>query len=296
MSSSTAFLASVGGSSLSGGPIVFNITPSVSGLSTWSVGANGPLNLSSGTYTITPTTDFNANVVMWGAAGGNHFGNPGGAGGCSIGTVRFLAGVSYRFIVGNPGTANGSGRAAPGSGGGTGIEMVSGSLPIMVAGGGAGAKGVGPGGRGPGAGGGESGQNGDPTGAGGFGGSQAGPGAGGNGGRRVGASGVGRNGGAGNTGSFHAAGGTGFGDGGFGTYNGGDDGSTGGGGGYYGGGEGGGDSGAFAGGGGSGHINSTYVTGATYTGYFEIPPLSSHPNRGNAGYSDNNGRIYLSGA
>lgn len=261
------------------------LSPAVTGKTTWDFSADGPLTLSTnGTWTFTPSSTVKLQVKMWGAGGGvpsYGAGYNGGAGGYSNGSITFLAGTTYQLIVGQGGSGVGANRNAGAGGGGTGIQFSTGSVPILVAGGGGGGYSLT--GRRAGAGGGSSGQSGDTPG-GGAGGSQVGPGAGGVSSRRTGAAGSGRNGGQLGTGSFAAAGGTGFGKGGDGAFNAGDAGSGGGGGGYYGGGEGGGDVAAFGGGGGSGYINATYVeNGFTLTGNFEVPANSSDAHRGTAG-------------
>jgi len=278
----------------------FNISPAVSGKSTWYPAADGPLALTTqGTWTVTPIANFVANVAMWGGGGGSvSYGADayGGAGGATTGKIQFANGVAMTFIVGGGGGGGAANRNAAGGGAGTGIEFAANSSSIMVAGGGGGGYG-GPGRR-AGAGGGTNGQNADP--GGGYGGTQTAAGAGGSSSRRTGASGVGRNGGQGGTGSLAFPGGIGYGNGGFGSYNGGDAGSGGGGGGYWGGGEGGGDAGGFAGGAGSGYFNTGVVTlGNTVAGNYQNVALSSDFRRGNAGTpgvngtSGANGKIYL---
>jgi hypothetical protein len=282
----------------------FSISPAVNGQSNIALTTGSTLNLTTnGAYTITPLGDFSANVQVWGAGGGGYGSGTGGGGGYSTGIIAFKSGVQYNVVVGSAGASTPSGRAASGAGAGSGIEFKSNSTAIIVAGGGGGSAGGGPAeARGGGGGGGTTGQNALSVGAGGYGGTQSAAGAGGNGGRRTGASGSGRNGGGGNTGSPAAAGGVGFGNGGIGTYNGGDQGSGGGGGGYWGGGEGGGDAGGFGGGGGSGYINTNVVTsGNTQQANYRWSPntspnfLSTFGNGGLGTASGNNGAIIITG-
>jgi hypothetical protein len=88
--------------------IVFNISPSVNGASTWDTTANGPLTIdTTGTYTITPQTDMNANVILWGAGGGgchedfsHQLKANGGGGGSASGFVKMYANTSYTIRVG----------------------------------------------------------------------------------------------------------------------------------------------------------------------------------------------------
>jgi hypothetical protein len=273
----------------------FSISPAVNGQSNIALTTGSTFNITTnGAYTLTPLGDFSANVQVWGAGGGGYGGGTGGGGGYSTGIISFKNGVQYNVVVGSAGASTPSGRAASGAGAGSGIEFKTNSDPIIVAGGGGGSAGGGPGqSRGGAGGGGPTGQNALSVGAGGYGGTQSAAGAGGYGGRRAGASGSGRNGGGGNTGSPAAAGGVGFGNGGIGTYNGGDQGSGGGGGGYWGGGEGGGDAGGFGGGGGSGFINTNVVTsGNTQQANYRWTPNTSpqySPSIGNGGLGTSNG-------
>ena len=53
---------------------IFDISPAVSGLTTWDLDVNGALNLSTaGTWTITTTAPFSASVKMWGGGAGYGF-------------------------------------------------------------------------------------------------------------------------------------------------------------------------------------------------------------------------------
>lgn len=290
-------------------PMTFTISPAVSGKTTWDLLADGPLDLSTaGTWTITPTMNFSANVIMWGAAGGSiSYGptNTAGAGGSSNGFISFVSGTGYSFIVGGGGQGGTANRNGGGGGAGSGIDFSSNSTSIMVAGGGGGGYGAAPY---AGAGGGTSGEtcpnNGDCNGGGG--GTQSAAGNGGTGARRTGIGGSGRNGGggAGGTapqGSVWFTGGTGYGQGGYGSQNTLDAGSGGGGGGYFGGGGGGGNLGGNGGGGGSGYIHPTIVTGGTTTAgtngttaNVNDPKRGSAGNPVNGGSAGNPGKIYMS--
>lgn len=92
----------------------FNISPSYSGNTSWSL-QNNPLNIgATGVYDITPTRNFTATIKMWGAGGApggtytssyppsTGFG-PGGGGGYSTGTYNFVAGTTYRIVIGRGG-------------------------------------------------------------------------------------------------------------------------------------------------------------------------------------------------
>jgi len=93
----------------------FTISPAVSGISTWDTSINGALILDTyGTWTITPNSSMNANVVMWGAGGGGATGSidgstvphrsmRGGGGGSANGFMILDAGTSYIVRVGRGG-------------------------------------------------------------------------------------------------------------------------------------------------------------------------------------------------
>ena len=264
-------------------PQQFSISPAYNSKTVWNLAIDGPLNISgAATYTITPASNFNANVKMWGGGGGGTTdGGRGGGGGYATGIFSFANGTNYELIVGQGGGGVVGSRNAGGGGGGTGIQITTGTVPVIVAGGGGGGA-QNDATRAGGAGGGTSGVTG--AGSGGAGGTQSTPGAGGNGGRRTGSSGSGRNGGYGGTGSQSSRFATGFGIGGWGAVNSGDAGSGGGGGGYFGGGEGGGDAGGFGGGGGSGYVHPTLVTsGVTTAGTLQTAANSTDSNRGTSG-------------
>jgi len=149
----------------------FTISPAVSGISTWDTTINGALILDTyGTWTITPTSNMNANVVMWGAGGGGATGSTdggtvphrsmrGGGGGSANGFMILNAGISYIVRVGRGGrganataityfadvggggAAYGDGNWGSGSGGAyTGVFRTSETQAnaVMIAGGGGG--------------------------------------------------------------------------------------------------------------------------------------------------------------
>jgi len=273
-------------------PNNFTISPAFGGSTTIGLSNVSNVSLSTcGTWTITPSSSFFANIKMWGAGGGGATKYPtspdhyGGNGGYSRATVEFKAGVTYQFIVGCAGGNGGAQRNAGGGGGASGIQIVSGTIPILVAGGGGGSGSSGAFDVGGGDGGGTTGQSGNPSvsGTGAGGGTQSAAGGAGSGTRRTGNAGSGRNGGQGRdgtgTGSGNGGGGgAGFGNGARGGAGGGDDGAGGGGGGYFGGGGGGGSADGGGGGGGSGYRNPAYAFRATLTqGY------GTDPERGTAG-------------
>lgn len=252
-----------------------------------------------GTWTVTPESDFYANIKMWGAGGGASQDYPpgaggslgvGGAGGYTRGNVQFLSGVTYHFIVGCSGGGFAAQRGGGGGGGASAIRIVSGSVDVLVGGGGGGSGFSGTQTVYGGDGGGSSASPGSGS-AGGGGGTQSAVGAGGNGTRHDGDPGSGHNGGGG---AVSGSGGGGGGSSGYGSGGGGggeitipsgtDAGGGGGGGGYFGGGGGGGTADGCGGGGGSSYYNPTYVLSATLTtGY------GGDSDRGTAAYGGTNG-------
>ena len=184
--------------------IDFTVSPSVSGLTEWSLASNGVLILDGGTqtsYTLVAQRTFSTTVKMWGQGGQGE--GYGGQGGYSTGSISFSSGQTYtiRLNTGggysNPGSGSGLNRGERG-GGYAGIFYGGVSLPssIMIAGGGGGgAPPIGGSGSARGGnGGGSSGSNGgnspdSVTGSsGGSGGTQGGPGGGGSGSGSPGAS------------------------------------------------------------------------------------------------------------
>ena len=93
----------------------FTISPAYSGKSSWNLTVDGPLVLSgSGAWTITPVSNFNTTVKMWGAGGarGYSYRDPitstafqgaGGAGGYSTANIAIQTGNSYILQVGQGG-------------------------------------------------------------------------------------------------------------------------------------------------------------------------------------------------
>lgn len=256
-------------------PSTVTVSPAIGGLTT--VDLTSVTLSTCGTWTVTPTEGFFANVQMWGAGGGGAYKYStapdlyGGNGGYSRAIVEFKVGNSYQFIVGCPGSAGSGTRPGGGGGGATGIQIVSGSVAVLVAGGGGGAGSSGGYNTKGGDGGGTTGVSGS-VGSnqyyGGGGGTQSVAGGGGSGTRRTGSSGLGRSGGAGASGGSSGTGGgggAGFGTGGSGGVGGTDDGSGGGGGGYFGGGGGGGSEDGGGGGGGSGYYNPAHASGGVLT-------------------------------
>ncbi len=147
--------------------VTFNISPAVNGKTTWDTSVDGALVIDSwGTWTITPVSSMNANVVMWGAGGGggsssiSSFRYRGGGGGASNGFVTMYSNTSYIIRVGQGGrganttnaitfrananaggAGNWDGNWGTGTGGAyTGIFRVTESQAnaVMVAGGGGG--------------------------------------------------------------------------------------------------------------------------------------------------------------
>ena len=255
----------------------FTISPAVSGKTSWDLGADGPLELSTaGTWTITPASSYSIDIKMWGAGGSTAL-YTGGAGGSSVGQLLVTSPTSYIIRVGavnGGGTAGGVG----GRGGGySGMFNTSETFAnsLIIAGGGGGG-GQDDGGRGAtgGAGGGTTGQSSSGfSGTTATGGTQSAGGTGG-GGTAVGSNGSQLTGGNGGAASGFSGGG--------------------GGGGYYGGG-GGGLQSAWAssgGAGGSGYIGG--VTAATtFIGSGTTPGNNSDIHRGTAGNVGTAGKVYL---
>lgn len=119
--------------------VTITISPAIDGRTTYDLTriSAGVLTLSSfGAWNLTPNTTFSANVLIWGGGGSAQPAN-GGAGGFSTGIMTFKENVSYNVVVGRAG-ASGAG------GGGSGIEYLTNSVPIIIAGGGgAGGSGIG---------------------------------------------------------------------------------------------------------------------------------------------------------
>jgi hypothetical protein len=253
----------------------FNISPSVSGKSTWNLDVDGPLTLtSSGTWTITPIGNFSASIKTWGAGGSTGPGGASpGAGGYATGVVSLTGSSSYTVYVGSK-SGGGSGYGNGGNGGSySGIRTALGNGVIIAGGAGGGGYGSGYAPSG-GAGGGSSGENAystydNPV-------AQGGSQSSGGGGGQYGA-----NGGDGS----QWTGGVAFTSGG---------GGGGGGSGYYGGGAGSGFGGG-AGAGGSGYYDPTIVKSATLTaGTQGTPGNSGDASRGSSGNTDTDGSIIIS--
>ena len=202
------------------------------------------------TYTLVSSANIQTIITASGSGGGYSIGRsvPGGSGGLSTGTFTFIAGTTYKLIVGGSGANGGVGGFGGGGngGGGTGIggggggytglfiTSVSQSNSIIIAGGGGGG-------------------NDDPA-------------TGGQGGGSSGSGSSGRNGGGGTQISGGSAGGSDGSPGTPGSALQGGSGGAGGGGGYYGGGGGQSYNGCCAGGsggGGSGYLHPTLLTSAT---------------------------------
>ena len=253
-----------------------SISPAFNSKTSWNFDIDGPLNITTGSYTITPTKEsVQVNLKMWGEGGyggrsgstGNHYAS--GAGAALVGNITLTTGQSYfiTFFGGGTGgasTFNGSGGNAAGIFSGT-SAVFGNSIAIAAGGGGAAYD---DGGRGSvgGAGGNPNGAAGTGySGAGGGGGTQSSGGTAGSA-SNLGTAGSQLQGGSGGTGGGFRGGG--------------------GGGGYYGGG------GAAiqsawasaAGGGGSSYANTSLVTSLThYSGSGTTPGNSADAVRNGAG-------------
>ena len=263
----------------------FNISPALEGKSTWTA-ADGPLNITSGSYTITPINTFSSDVFLWGEGGGFSATYGGGGSGAITARVTFVANQTYYISTFGAGVS-----ANPSAGGGNAAGIFFGpsltqanSIVIAAAGGGGGDPdnlGLAPGSTAGGAGGHPAGTGGGLSPRGGGGGTQSAGGAGGNSSPAPapenGTAGSALAGGAGKSGpSANRRGG-------------------GGGGGYYGGGGGGyasyttnQQSGGAGGGGGGGSnfasANTSRVTDVVqYSGSGTTAGNDANPNRGGAG-------------
>ena len=270
------------------------ISPALDGNTSIAVSPGSVISAASGgTWTFSGTTTFTAYVKCWGGGGGAGHGalnitTSGGGAGFVGGYITFNGGTSYQMIVGGAGTCGGAIRFGGGGGGGSGIRITTGAIPIMIAGGGGGSgwrSGTMQGGVGGGGGANGGGGTGGSPAAGGGTQSAAGDGGAGISGfpppAETGNGGSGGNGGAGYTGSGGSGSAAGLGSGGSGGYDGSSAGGGGGGGGYFGGGGGG---KAHAGGGGSGYYDTNYsysVTGTSGSG--RTPGNSADADRGGAG-------------
>lgn len=98
----------------------FDISPAVSGKTTWNLAKDGPCTLPVGVYTITPSSSFSGDIELWGPSGGT--GGIGTASGTSgtagANTTMTLPGVD--MVAGGGGRSTGkttSGAGGAGSGG-----------------------------------------------------------------------------------------------------------------------------------------------------------------------------------
>ena len=79
------------------------ITPTLGGKSTWTFETDGPINITSGSYTITPANGVTVNMKMWGEGGsggqngGSSISYASGAGAALVGTVNLTKSQSYYF-------------------------------------------------------------------------------------------------------------------------------------------------------------------------------------------------------
>lgn len=254
-----------------------SISPTFSGQNIWNFDTDGALNITTGSYTITPNKTFTVTLKMWGMGGYNDTSGSGGAGGALVANLIFTNGQAIYVTFAGGGIGGQSG--TPGNGGNyAGIFLGNAAVhanAIAIAGGGGGSSF-------------DDGARGATGGAGGY---------------PTGQTSTGWNSSALGYGGTQSAGGTGGGGSGSALqganvnpsgYVGG-----GGGGGYYGGG-GGGMVCCYAGGGGGGgsnynSANTSLISGVThYSGNYTTPGNSSDANRGGAGASNGGTpRIYM---
>jgi hypothetical protein len=116
----------------------FNISPALEGKSTWTA-ADGPLNITSGSYTITPINTFSSNVFLWGEGGGFGATHGGGGSGAITARVTFVANQTYYISTFGAGVS-----ANPSAGGGNaagiffGPSLTQANSIVIAAGGGGG--------------------------------------------------------------------------------------------------------------------------------------------------------------
>lgn len=142
--------------------IDFVISPSIGGVTNWSLGTNGALIMDGGTettYTLVAQRNISRTVKMWGQ------GRSGGTGGYSTGTTTFSNGSTYTVKLnyggGSAGTGYGSRTSSAQSGGGLAGMFIGTGIsqgPAMMIAGGAGGGGDGTSGGGGGGSSGSSGQ------------------------------------------------------------------------------------------------------------------------------------------
>lgn len=93
---------------------VVSISPNFSGKSTWNFDVDGALNITSGSYTITPQKTFNVNVKMWGQGGYNSAQYTAGAGAALMGTLKLTASQTININFGGGGTGGPSSTSGDG--------------------------------------------------------------------------------------------------------------------------------------------------------------------------------------
>jgi hypothetical protein len=147
----------------------FTISPAYAGKTSWSLAADGPLNIgTTGEYTITAQRDVTVTAKMWGAGGARGWNytqgisstsnqGPGGGGGYTTATVVLRAGTSYviqcgqggarttsttptnaTYLAGGNGRSGGNGGAQGGGYSGIFRTSVSQANALIMAGGGGG--------------------------------------------------------------------------------------------------------------------------------------------------------------
>ena len=256
-----------------------SISPSFSGKSTWNFDVDGALNITSGSYVITPNKTFNVNVKMWGQGGYNSSQYSAGAGAALMGTLKLTSSQTININFGGGGT--GGPASTSGDGGNyagifLGPSAAHANSILIAGGGGGGAQDDGGRGASGGAGGHPAGET-----------SSGYPGTNSTGGSQSAGGGSGSGSGAALTGGTGISSSGGIGGGG--------------GAGYYGGG-GGGMICCIAGSGGGGGSsynspNTSLVASVThFSGSGATAGNSSEPNRNGAGNRDNVARIYITNA
>jgi hypothetical protein len=123
------------------------ISPTLSGKTVWNFADDGPINITSGSYTITALRSVSTSVKMWGQGGyGGRNGSsgstyPGGAGGALTGSLTLTQGQSYYLTFFGAGTSPASELSHGGNAAGifSGTSAIhANSIAIAAGGGGAG--------------------------------------------------------------------------------------------------------------------------------------------------------------
>jgi hypothetical protein len=126
-------------------PIVADLTisPALNEKTSWTFASDGEINITSGSYTITPQRQITANLKLWGQGGyggrsGDGTSYPSGAGGAVTGTLVLNTGTSYyiTFFGGGASPASFDSRGGNAAGIFTGTSASHANSIVIAAGGG----------------------------------------------------------------------------------------------------------------------------------------------------------------